>query len=165
MWAPQYPEGLEIKIWLSKVTGDLANINLLNHYIGMHKIEPDEIPELKYFIYVFSVIVVLGVATSAIGKRKLLYIFSVLFILFSLGALYDFYAWEYRYGHDLSPDAAIKTEGATYQPPLIGKKEIMNIEASSYPAQGGTGHILSLVLVVTASGLEFWNSRKNRRVA
>ena len=37
--APQYPEGIGLDIWINKITGhnphDLANINGLNHYIGM----------------------------------------------------------------------------------------------------------------------------------
>ena len=43
--APQYPEGIGMYIWLDSITGvnphDLANINGLNHYIGMKKIEPE----------------------------------------------------------------------------------------------------------------------------
>ncbi len=33
--APQYPEGLEMKIWLLILSGDVEVINGLNHYIGM----------------------------------------------------------------------------------------------------------------------------------
>ncbi len=50
--APQYPEGLGLRIWVNQITGlkpnDLNSINGLNHYIGMHAIEPDEIPELEF---------------------------------------------------------------------------------------------------------------------
>jgi copper chaperone NosL len=35
--APQYPEGLGMKIWIDKITGDLNTINGLNHYIGMKR--------------------------------------------------------------------------------------------------------------------------------
>lgn len=37
LFAPQYPEGLVMKIWLDKLTGDVEVINGLNHYIGMKK--------------------------------------------------------------------------------------------------------------------------------
>ena len=41
--APQYPEGLGLRIWVDQITGakpnDLNSINGLNHYIGMHAIE------------------------------------------------------------------------------------------------------------------------------
>ena len=49
--APQYPEGIGLQIWINQIVGqnphDLANINGLNHYIGMKEIEPESIPELK----------------------------------------------------------------------------------------------------------------------
>ena len=51
--APQYPDGIKMYIWVNKITGQdentIQNINILNHYIGMKYIEPDSIPELKYF--------------------------------------------------------------------------------------------------------------------
>ena len=47
LWAPQYPEGLFMSIWTSKLSGDVNNINVLNHYIGMHKILAKDFPELK----------------------------------------------------------------------------------------------------------------------
>jgi copper chaperone NosL len=86
LWAPQYPEGLGLQIWLNKMTGDLDNINLLNHYIGMHRIEPDSIPELKIFVYFFSFLVAFSLLVAAVGKRFLLYIYTVLLLVFSLGA-------------------------------------------------------------------------------
>ncbi|MDZ7847881.1 MAG: hypothetical protein U5L96_14610 [Owenweeksia sp.] len=54
--APQYPDGVTMYIWINQITGSepgtLQNINILNHYVGMQKIEPDSIPELSYFPYV-----------------------------------------------------------------------------------------------------------------
>ena len=47
--APQYPEGLGLRIWVDQITGmkdgDLQLINSLNHYIGMKTIQPESIPE------------------------------------------------------------------------------------------------------------------------
>ena len=55
--------------------------------------------------------------------------------------MYDFYTWEYEYGHELNPKAAIKfmdEDGnpMAYQPPLIGTKKILNFTAHSYPMLG-----------------------------
>ena len=54
--APQYPEGLGLRIWINRIQGATANglnsINGLNHYIGMQPIEPDQIPELRYMPYI-----------------------------------------------------------------------------------------------------------------
>jgi len=50
MWAPQYPEGLTMKIWLDNITGDVKIISALNHYIGMRHIEVSMFPEFTYMI-------------------------------------------------------------------------------------------------------------------
>ena len=52
MWAPQYPEGLEMKIWINNLTGDVKIISALNHYIGMKHIEVSMFPEFKYMVYI-----------------------------------------------------------------------------------------------------------------
>ncbi len=48
------------------------------------------------------------------------------FVLAAVG-LYDFYMWEYDYGHNLNPHAAIKIPGMAYQPPLIGSKMLLTL--------------------------------------
>src|SRR5690606_31572945 len=56
--APQYPEGLGLRILSHTVEGvapnDLNSINVLNHYIGMKAIEPDAIPELRYMPWILA---------------------------------------------------------------------------------------------------------------
>lgn len=37
--APQYPHGLHITAYVNELTGDLSEINGLNHYIGMRPLE------------------------------------------------------------------------------------------------------------------------------
>jgi copper chaperone NosL len=54
-----------------------------------------------------------------------------------LAGLIDFYRWGYNYGHNLDPNAAIQVPGMTYQPPLIGYKNLLNFTAYSGPDVGG----------------------------
>src|SRR4030066_1587627 len=135
--APQYPEGIGLEIWLNKITGqnphDLNNINGLNHYIGMKEIVPDAIPELKIMPFIIIFLIVFGLISGISGKRSLVYIWIVLFFVIAAVGLYDFYMWEYDYGHNLNPQAAIKIPGMAYQPPLIGSKMLLNFNAISLP--------------------------------
>lgn len=159
--APQYPKGSELGIFIhiNKVEGsrpnDLDNINNLNHYIGMKRIEPDSIPELKYMPIVVIALVGLGLLTAALGRRWLVLIW--LGLLLGAGALgmYDFWLWEYDYGHNLDPHAIIKIEGMSYQPPLIGSEQLLNFTAHSYPAIGFGFIILGSIL----AALAWWLSR------
>lgn len=158
--APQYPEGLGMQIWINKIQGDLQSINLLNHYIGMAKIVPESFAELKYFPIGVAVLIGLGLLCAAWGKRVVLWAWTSLFLV-SLGVSFvDFYQWEYRFGHELNPDAAMKFDGMAYQPPLIGVKTLLNISAWSLP--GVAGYVLFLaVLVACGTGVfEYMKERK-----
>ena len=57
LFAPQYPEGLQLSIWIHKVAGDLENVNLLNHYVGMKVISPASITELTLMPKVLAAII------------------------------------------------------------------------------------------------------------
>jgi copper chaperone NosL len=135
--APQYPEGLGMKIWLDKITGDLNTINGLNHYIGMKKIEPDSIKELTIMPYVLGFLIAAGIAVGFAGRRKLLTVWVIIFMIAGISGGVDFYMWEYDYGHNLDTTAAIIVPGMSYQPPLIGSKQLLNFVANSYPDTGG----------------------------
>ena len=49
----------------------------------------------------------------------------------------DFWRWEYNYGHNLDSHAAIVVPGMSYQPPLLGYKQLLNFAAFSIPNIGG----------------------------
>ena len=153
--APQYPEGLGMRIWLDAITGlkpnDLGSINNLNHYIGMKPIEPDSIPELRYMPVIVGLLVATGAAVALAGRRALAWIWLGAFVLLGVAGMVDFYRWGYDYGHDLDQEnAIIKVPGMTYQPPLIGSKKLLNFTATSLPAAGAIIATLSLGLGVTA---------------
>jgi copper chaperone NosL len=162
--APQYPEGIGMYIWVNQITGmepnNLKSINILNHYIGMKEIVPDSVAELKIMPYITGVLILFGIATAFVGRRKLLVVWLVLFLIISLVGLGDFYLWLYDYGHDLNPDAAIKVPGATYQPPLFGSKTMLNITASSFPHIGGYLYMVSILLAGVALFIDIRCSKR-----
>jgi len=139
--APQYPEGLGMNIWVNTISSlhphNIKTINDLNHYVGMKPINPSSIPELKFMPYLLIGLLGLGIATSISGKRSLLIGWVVSFAGLAVAGLVDFYKWEYNYGHNLNPNAAIKIPGMSYQPPLLGSKQLLNINATSIPYIGG----------------------------
>ena len=153
--APQYPEGLGMLIRINDITGmkpnDLESINNLNHYIGMKRIVPASIPELRMMPFLVAGLMALGLAAAAAGRRWMLRAWVALFAVVALIGLADFYKWEYDYGHDLDTEnAIIKIPGMNYQPPLIGTKQLLNFRATSIPAVGGYALIAALGLGVLA---------------
>lgn len=161
--APQYPEGIGLNIYINTIEGkepqDLQNINGLNHYIGMKEIKPDSIPELKFMPPIIAFLIASGLIIAFWGNRKWILGWLILFMLLAIVGLIDFYLWEYDYGHNLDPNAAIKVPGMTYQPPLIGSKALLNFNAISLPHIGFFFALASMSL----AGLLWWRegSEKN----
>ena len=158
--APQYPEGLGMRITLSSIEGvkehDLRNINSLNHYIGMKAIEPTAIPELKYMPWIAAGLIATGVLVAALGRRRLLVAWTTAFALLGVAGLYDFWRWSYDYGHNLDTEnAIIVVPGMTYQPPLIGTKQLLNFTATSLPDVGGIIAGVAMLLAVVAIVLAY----------
>ena len=162
MWAPQYPEGLGMKIWINNITGDVRIISALNHYIGMKHIEVSMFPEFEYMIYIVAFVIAIGLLTTLINRRYMLVIYSLLIIACGIAALVDFYLWGYDYGHNLDPHAAIVVPGMAYQPPIIGTKQLLNFTAFSGPDVGGWIFMGAGILAVGALVYEIVLERKKR---
>ncbi len=149
--APQYPEGLGMNIYMDSITGaskgDLDKINNLNHYIGMKRIVPDSIPELRIMPWIMRGLMVCGIIAGIFGNRKLLLAWLILFLLLAVAGLVDYYLWGYDYGHNLDTEnAIIKIPGMTYQPPIFGSKQLLNFKALSLPGLGGWLAIISFTI-------------------
>ena len=139
--APQYPEGLGLLIHVNTVRGieenDLGKINGLNHYIGMKAIDPEAIPVLHVMPWVLGALVVGGLIVAVAGRRKLLAAWLVAYATAATLGLLEFWKWERDYGRNLDlENAIIKVPGMSYEPPLIGAKQLLNFTAISLPAAG-----------------------------
>ena len=160
LFAPQYPEGLFMNIWLTRLTGDVDIINGLNHYIGMKVLDASSFPEFRYLVYIVAFYIALGIAVAITGRVKLLMLYLGLSVIGGLLAIYDFYQWGYAYGHNLNPNAPIKVPGLSYQPPVLGHKRLLNFDAYSQPDIGGW---LVIVAGCVAFGVLFIEWMKYRR--
>jgi copper chaperone NosL len=163
LWAPQYPEGLNMKIWLSKLSGDVEVINGLNHYIGMKHIKAEMFPEFKVLPYIVAAFIGIGLAAAIIGTRKWLIGFIAFAVVFLISAIIDFYRWGYDYGHDLDPTAPIQVPGMSYQPPIIGYRNLLNFTAYSGPDAGGWVIIGAGLLAGATLVYELFFRRNRRR--
>lgn len=166
--APQYPEGLGLLIRLNTITGvkenDLNSINSLNHYIGMKPILPSAIPELRFMPWIVAALMVGGVLVAVVGRRRLLVAWVVAFATTGVAGMYDFWRWGYDYGHNLDAEQAIiVVPGMSYQPPLIGTKQLLNFHATSMPHVGAIAAGVALLLGVIALFMSYRGSINARR--
>lgn len=155
--APQYPEGLVLLIFANKLGGNVDVINGLNHYIGMKSLHSADFFEFTILPYIIGFFSLALLVTAIIGKRRLLNIVFVLFVCFGIIAMIDFWRWDYNYGHNLNPNAAIVVPGMAYQPPLIGYKQLLNFGAYSIPDVGGWLFISVGIILLVLVAIE-WKS-------
>lgn len=158
--APQYPGGLTMTIWINDVKDDVDVINGLNHYIGMKTIHKEDFKEFVYLPATIISFIVLGVLVFFWNRKTGYYIWTGIFTAIGLMSFYDFYKWEYDYGHNLDPTAPIQVPGMSYQPPLIGYKKLLNFEVLSQPHVAGWLFILSGVVLVSITFYEWKQSKK-----
>jgi copper chaperone NosL len=160
LFAPQYPEGLKMNIWLDRLTGDVDIINGLNHYIGMKPFSNESFPEFGWLKYVVYFFIAMGLLISLTGKKRLLILYLNLAVIGGTLAMYDFYKWGYEFGHDLDPRAAIQVPGMSYQPPVFGHKRLLNFDSYSFPDIGGWLVISSAILAFLILLYEWYLQRK-----
>ncbi|MBK8699700.1 MAG: nitrous oxide reductase accessory protein NosL [Saprospiraceae bacterium] len=158
--APQYPEGLRLLIYANKLGGDVEIVNGLNHYIGMKTLHSEDFIEFTLLPYLIGFFAAASFFVAFKRSKKLLYALLVLFLVFGIVSMIDFWRWEYDYGHNLDPNAAIVVPGMAYQPPLIGFKQLLNFGAYSIPDIGGWLFILAGLLMLAASYIEFKGGKK-----
>ncbi|MEE8446396.1 MAG: hypothetical protein V3S52_01955 [Gemmatimonadota bacterium] len=138
--APQYPDGLSVLIYPHTVGGELREVNLLNHYIGMQEIAPDEFPEFKFIPFFILRFFGFAVLAALVGRLPIAAIGYLDFVVFGAVMLYVFQYWLTEYGHNLSPEAPITIEPFT--PRFIGTTVVGNFTVTSMPS---TGAILMFV--------------------
>jgi hypothetical protein len=151
--APQYPQGLHFDIYSYTLEAGnngqhLQEINTLNHYIGMRKIDRAELSDLDWLPFALGVLVLLTLRVAAIGTVSHLIdllIVSVYVGGFGLGR-FAYKLWVF--GHNLDPTAPVTV--APFMPVLLGSKQIANFTATSMP-QLGTLWIALYVLGVAAT--------------
>ena len=164
--APQYPEGLVLKLYPHEIGGNVDIINGLNHYIGMKTLHTEDFIEFTILPYIIGFFAAFCFLVVFLNKRKWLLLLFILFVSFGIIAMADFWRWEYNYGHNLNPDAAIIVPGMAYQPPLIGYKQLLNFAAYSIPDIGGFIFIgVGLLLLIVLFFAYFERKKHNVAVA
>jgi len=162
MFAPQYPNGLRLDIYNHQLVGgnsgqDVREINVLNHYIGMHDLAAEDFDEFAWMPFALGAIGLLFLRAVVLGTVKEMVDATMVFAYVGLFSLWSFGYRLYQYGHNLAPSAPVKV--APFTPPVFGYQKIANFEVYSYPRTGT--YVLVGVIVLLAWGFVLaWRDRK-----
>jgi len=163
--APQYPKGLYMDIFAHKLDGghdghDITEINTLNHYIGMHKIDRTELSELDWMPFALMALALLTLRCAAIGNVRMLVDLVVVTGFVASYSMGRFVYKLYVFGHNLDPHAPLTVPPFT--PAVFGRKQIANFATESYPQLGS---IYVGVFVVGVAALLLWHLIAGRLAA
>jgi copper chaperone NosL len=144
--APQYPEGLDIIVYLYKMDGRIDIINGLNHYIGMKPFSEESFPELSFLPYVIGAMALLTIVVGLLRNMKLLYAWISALTVGGIVGVYDIHRWLKDFGTNLDPKAPIDIE--PFIPPIIGENTIANFVTHSYFTYGALVFGVAFILIL-----------------
>jgi copper chaperone NosL len=148
LYAPQYPSGLRLTIALTGVGGDVREIDMINHYIGMHSLSDAAHLERQMAAYGVAAVAVIVVAATMLAGKRLNRLVAVPGLAFPLLFLADSFYWLYRFGHQLDPKAPLRI--APFTPQFFGNGQIGQFLTFAAPASGFWVAVAAAVLLVIA---------------
>jgi len=155
MVAPMYPDGLHLHVFANRFGGsnnpnvnDLAEINTLNHYIGMAELHAENFPELTVLPIAFGLAFALALLAAFRSSKLLLGLTLTVLGLVGSGGLATAYMRLFQYGHNLDPLAPVKVEPFT--PVMLGTNALANFVTTGYFNVGGYLMMAACVLIAAS---------------
>ncbi|RMD63640.1 MAG: cytochrome C [Planctomycetota bacterium] len=150
LYAPQYPNGLHLQAYVNRLEGDVREIDMLNHYIGMRKLEDAAQLERSLSIGMIVALTLIVVA-AAFVHSPLTALLTLPAILFPLFFLVDLHIWMRFFGQHLNPEAPLSHAIKPFVPPVLGEGKIGQFRTVATPGEGLL--LSSVATVLTIVGL------------
>ncbi len=121
--APQYPKGLTLTVHLHVLTGDVREIDSLNHYIGMRPLAQGAQLERRLAVPGVGLIIACLVLAALLPRRWALWL-AIPAVLLPVLFAGDLYLWLRDYGLHLDPHAPLNRSIKPFVPTLLGAGRI-----------------------------------------
>jgi hypothetical protein len=118
--APQYPNGLFLTAHVNHLSGDVREIDGLNHYIGMRPLGEAASFERTASVWLLIAMVLL-VEGAAFVHSKWAVLLAIPVITFPIGFILDMYYWMREFGLHLNPEAPLSSSVKPFVPTVIGE--------------------------------------------
>lgn len=150
--APQYPRGLHITAYVNRLTGDVFEVDGLNHYIGMRPL--DEAAQVEKSISIMGIASVSLLILAAIFVHtKWVVLLALPSVLMPILFLVDLQWWLRKFGTELDPAAPLSSAIEPFVPMVLGSGKIAQFETVAMPGIGLYLALLASILVIV--GLYF----------
>jgi hypothetical protein len=134
LYAPQYPKGLRVTLSLTGASGDIQEVNILNHYIGMKHLDEAAPIERRLAGYGIAAISIVTVLLALVSGRRLNKLVAIPALSLPVVFIADSFYWLYKFGHQLDPKAPLRIKAFT--PQMFGNGVIGQFETFAQPALG-----------------------------
>ena len=152
--APQYPGGLEMRLFINEMTGDedptvdeVAEIDGLNHYIGMQSLY--NAASLERTIAIPAVIIMaILLVIAAFWNSRWWWVLTIPALIFPFVFIGDLAFWMNYYGQNLDPLAPLSSAIKPFTPPVLGEGVIGQFSTVASLHIGWYIALLGSVLIV-----------------
>jgi copper chaperone NosL len=147
----QYPDGLRMVVYSTRIVGDLGEINALNHYIGMTPITDRFFLELRFLQPALLALAGLAALAALVRERRwVAWLPLAGMVGLAAGGLGIMRYRLWQFGHQLDETAAITIDPFT--PPMVGLNQIAQFASYSYFSWGFflplvAGLLVALVII------------------
>ena len=148
MRAPQYPKGLRLHAYGNGMTGDLRELNILNHYIGM---PPIEVPQLETAVFPVGIALLIALCLLSPAHRWLARAAVTATLGTPLLILLDLQWRLYSFGHSLDPHAPIRLKPFT--PLVLGTSRMGNFISTGQVSTGVVVLIAAAIVLIAGTRL------------
>lgn len=156
--APQYPKGLHVQAYVDKLTGDVFEVDGLNHYIGMMKLNDAAVIERQVSLVAIPLIALLAIVSFWLPgiwrtlARVPIIIYPIVFVV-------DLFAWLYYAGNSLDPLAPLSSSIKPFTPRIFG---VGTIGQFSTEAHFMAGFYLAVIAALVVLGVTIaWRGKRD----
>jgi hypothetical protein len=150
--APQYPKGLSVEFYVNQIKGDVEEIDMLNHYVGMRPLEQAAAIERSLSLFAITAMAILVIAAIFMHNRWVVAL-TLPALLYPAVFLLDLYMWLRIFGQNLDPTAPLSSSVKPFVQPVFGTVQVANFTVTS---SGVIGYWLAcLAVLIIIAGLYF----------
>lgn len=136
--APNYPKeafpnGIPVYFHFDGYSGDVHEMNTINHYIGMYPMEHGGQLERKIAPYFLLTLTLLMIWFNFIESKAAI-LLLVPSIVLPLGFIADYSGWLYWFGHNMQNFGAFTIK--PFMPTVFGDGKVAQFTTHSYPTLG-----------------------------
>lgn len=143
LFTPDDAGGLELRVYLNHLEGDVDRIDEVHREIGMPSLS--EAATLERTLSLMTIVVLALLVVAAIGIHSpWAAVASLPALLFPLGFLIDMYLWLRSFGREVEPSAVDPEGVGSFTPTILGETVV-----GSYRSVAGVGPGLILALVAS----------------